>query len=94
MRFSSSLWIFLSVCLLDTQALGGSNVFGLFRKRLLQLEQIQQKREARAALMGFAGAHGAPLSGKDLVAEVVAVEAVDTTSHEEEESWSRGWFHR
>lgn len=58
--------ILLILSLVNAAAFGGSNVFGLFRKRLMLLEHIQQQRETLAALKGFAGPHGEPLSGRDI----------------------------
>ena len=61
-----SLASFLLSCLFaSTNAFGGSNVFGLFRKRRLRLEEVQAKREAEAEALGFAGPHGSPLSGEE-----------------------------
>jgi hypothetical protein len=44
-------------------ALGGNNVFGIFRKRRRTLHQVQELREKHAERNGFAGPHGQALTG-------------------------------
>jgi hypothetical protein len=44
-------------------ALGGNNLFGIFRKRRLTLHQVQELREKHAERNGFAGPHGQALTG-------------------------------
>lgn len=51
--------------LLQVAALGGNNVFGIFRLRRNRLLEIQERREVSAASKGFAGPHGQPLSAEE-----------------------------
>lgn len=70
MRKSAKAIIVFSLTALSAsvEGLGGSNVFGLFRNRLLMLEEIQDWRERYLERHGWAGPHGTPLSGDDVVA--------------------------
>ena len=49
-------------------AFGGSNIFGVFRKRRRTLQDIQEKRVQIAARRGFAGPHGELLTVKEFEA--------------------------
>ena len=49
-------------------AFGGSNIFGVFRKRRRTLDSIQDKRVEVAARRGFAGPHGELLTLQEFVA--------------------------
>lgn len=81
-------WLLLSLSLWTSDALGGSNVFGLFRKRRMQLLDEQMEREDQAARKGFAGPHGEPLSGDEMV---------EVLQEQQQQGWGmldplRGWF--
>ena len=52
-----------------TFALGGNNIFGIFRKRRKTLSTIQEQREKSAASKGFAGPNGRPLTSEEAVAD-------------------------
>lgn len=68
----TTIVIFLASCcmmLTSVSGFGGSNVFGLFRRRRLRLLDEQMEREDQAARKGFAGPHGEPLSGDEVVVD-------------------------
>ena len=46
-------------------AFGGSNIFGVFRKRRRTLQEMHEKRVALAVRRGFAGPHGEILTVKE-----------------------------
>lgn len=62
-RFVSFLACWNLLSLDSSAALGGNNLFGIFRKRRLTLQQVQELRENHAERNGFAGPHGQALTG-------------------------------
>ena len=60
--------LFLALQLLlcwEGNGLGGTNLFGIFRKRRMTLLHIQELRERQAIRKGFAGPQGQPLSSEE-----------------------------
>jgi type II secretory pathway pseudopilin PulG len=58
------LVVWLSL-LASAAALGGNNIFGVFRKRRRAVQKLQDKRCTKAAAEGFAGPHGEPLTAQE-----------------------------
>ena len=63
-------------------AFGGSNIFGVFRKRRRTLQDVQEKRVEVAARRGFAGPHGELLTIQEFTA---LPQERATTSRQEEQ---------
>jgi len=67
----AAVLLLLLACLMTTpitntvDALGASNIFGVFLKRRRNLMIVQERREAQATLKGFAGPHGSPFTGDE-----------------------------
>jgi hypothetical protein len=72
--------VWLTLLVASAAALGGNNVFGVFRLRKRALQKIQDKRCRKAAAEGFAGPHGEPLTARE--AQEMLVHAEPTVWHQ------------
>lgn len=60
------LLLVIQLTLTTVDALGQNNLFGVFKRRKRKLLEVQKKRQDVAALKGFAGPAGEPLSAKEV----------------------------